>query len=44
VSTAKAKAVNEQQRKANRRLGFVLASLAALFAASFVAKMVWLGG
>jgi hypothetical protein len=35
---------SEQQRKSNRRLGLILASLAAVFAAGFVAKMMLLGG
>ena len=35
---------SEQQRKANLRLALILASLAAVFAAGFVAKMIWLGG
>ncbi len=33
----------ETQRKANVRLGLILASLALLFAAGFVVKMLWLG-
>jgi len=36
--------MNEQQRKANRRLGLLLAALALMFAAGFVAKIVWIGG
>ena len=32
-----------QQRKANIRLALILASAAALFAAGFVAKIIWLG-
>jgi hypothetical protein len=35
---------SEQQRKSNRRLGLILASLAAVFAMGFVAKMMLLGG
>ena len=31
---------NEEQRKANRRLGLILASVAIAFALGFVAKMV----
>ena len=31
------------QRKANLRLGLILASLALLFVAGFVVKMLWLG-
>jgi hypothetical protein len=34
----------EQQRKANLRLGLILASVALVFALGFVAKMLWLGG
>ena len=34
----------EQQRKANRRLGLGLAALALLFAAAFIAKIVWING
>jgi hypothetical protein len=30
----------EEQRKANRKLGLILASIAAAFAFGFVAKMV----
>jgi hypothetical protein len=33
----------EQQRKANRRLGLILASVALVFLLGFVAKMLWLG-
>lgn len=36
-------ALNEQQRKANRRLALILASVAALFALGFVAKIMLLG-
>ncbi len=36
-------AATEQQRKANRRLGFMLAALALAFAAGFVAKIVFFG-
>ena len=35
---------SEQQRKANLRLALILASVAAMFAAGFVIKMIWLGG
>jgi hypothetical protein len=35
---------NEQQRKANLRLGLILASVAAAFAVGFVAKLVLFGG
>ena len=31
------------QRKSNLRLALVLASIAAVFLAGFVAKMLWLG-
>ena len=34
--------LTEQQRKANRRLALILASVALMFAIGFVAKMVWL--
>ena len=34
----------EEQKKANRRLGLILASVALAFAIGFVAKMVLLGG
>jgi hypothetical protein len=37
-------APSEQQRKANRRLGLILATVALAFAFGFVAKMVLLGG
>jgi hypothetical protein len=33
----------EQQRRANRRLGWMLAALAAAFAAGFVGKIVLIG-
>ena len=32
-----------EQRKANRRLGLILASVAVFFAAGFMAKMIFLG-
>jgi hypothetical protein len=35
---------SEQQRKANRRLAFILVTVAAAFALGFVVKMVALGG
>ena len=34
----------EQQRKANLRLGLILASVALVFALGFVAKLVWFSG
>jgi hypothetical protein len=36
-------ATTEQQRKANRRLGWMLAALALAFAAGFVAKIAMFG-
>jgi hypothetical protein len=36
--------LTEQQRRANRRLGLILATVALAFALGFVAKMVALGG
>ncbi len=36
-------ALNEQQRKANVRLGLILASVAVMFAIGFVTKIVLLG-
>jgi hypothetical protein len=33
----------EQQRKANVRLGLILASVAVVFAVGFVVKIIWLG-
>ncbi|WP_425261623.1 cytochrome oxidase small assembly protein [Rubrivivax sp. RP6-9] len=33
----------EQQRKANVRLALILASMAAVFALGFVAKIWWMG-
>ncbi len=33
-------ALSDEQRRANRRLGLILASVAAAFALGFVAKMV----
>ncbi|WP_213086244.1 cytochrome oxidase small assembly protein [Roseateles sp. DAIF2] len=35
---------NPQQRKSNRRLGLILASVAAMFAIGFMAKIALLGG
>ena len=37
-------ALNQQQRKANRRLGLILASVALVFALGFMAKMAYFGG
>ena len=37
-------AANERQRKANRRLGWMLATLALAFAGGFVLKIVLIGG
>jgi hypothetical protein len=34
-------ALNEQQRKANIRLGLILASVAVMFAIGFVTKIVF---
>jgi hypothetical protein len=34
---------SEQQRKANRRLGWMLAALAFAFGAGFVVKIVYFG-
>ncbi len=33
----------QQQRKANVRLGLILASVALVFALGFVVKMTWFG-
>lgn len=35
--------MSPEQRKANLRLALVLASVAAVFAVGFVAKIAWLG-
>ena len=35
--------LSPDQRKANRRLGFILATVAVVFFVGFVAKMMWLG-
>ena len=35
--------LTDAQRKANRRLGLILALVALTFAAIFVVKIVWLG-
>ena len=32
-----------EQRKANTRLGWILASMALVFAVGFVVKIIWLG-
>jgi hypothetical protein len=34
--------MNDTQRRANRRLGLILASVAVAFALGFMAKMAWL--
>jgi hypothetical protein len=34
--------ITPEQRKANLRLGLILASVAAVFALGFIAKMAWL--
>ena len=36
--------MDDRQRKANLRLGLILASVAAVFLIGFVAKLVWFGG
>jgi len=33
----------EQQRKANARLGWILATVALAFGVGFVVKIIWLG-
>ena len=33
----------EQQRKANAKLAWILASVAVIFGVGFVVKMMWLG-
>ena len=35
--------VTPQQRQANRRLGWILLTVALVFALGFVLKIVWLG-
>jgi hypothetical protein len=35
---------SDEQRRANRRLGLILVTVAAAFAIGFVAKMVLFGG
>jgi hypothetical protein len=37
-------ALSEQQRRANRRLGLILASVALAFALGFIVKMTLFGG
>ncbi len=37
-------ALSELQRRANRRLGLILASVAAAFALGFMAKLALFGG
>jgi hypothetical protein len=37
-------ALSDEQRKSNRRLGLILASVAVAFALGFMAKMVLFGG
>ena len=36
--------LTEQQRKANRKLGLILASVALAFGVGFMVKMIWFGG
>jgi hypothetical protein len=36
-------AQTEEQRKANRRLGLILASVAVVFALGFIAKIAFMG-
>jgi hypothetical protein len=36
--------MTDEQRKANRRLGLILASVALVFALGFVAKLTLFGG
>ena len=36
-------AQSQEQRKANRRLGLILASVALVFLVGFVAKIAWFG-
>ena len=36
-------AITDHQKKANRRLGLILATVAAVFAAGFMAKIILLG-
>ncbi|HYE70006.1 MAG TPA: cytochrome oxidase small assembly protein [Aquabacterium sp.] len=36
-------AQTEEQRKANRRLGLILASVALVFALGFIAKILFMG-
>jgi hypothetical protein len=36
--------LTDEQRKANRRLGLILASIALAFAFGFIAKMTLFGG
>jgi hypothetical protein len=35
--------LSDEQRRANRRLGWILASVALVFALGFMAKMVFMG-
>ena len=35
--------LSDEQRRANRKLGWILASVALVFALGFVAKMVFMG-
>jgi hypothetical protein len=37
-------AATPEQRRANIRLGLILASMALVFALGFVVKIVWIGG
>ncbi|MFM8768658.1 MAG: cytochrome oxidase small assembly protein [Rubrivivax sp.] len=36
-------AQTEEQRKSNVRLGWILASVALVFAVGFVVKIIWMG-
>ena len=43
TDTHKTMALSEKQRKANRRLGLILASMAVIFLIGFVTKIVVFG-
>lgn len=44
MRTDRIRGLSEEQRRANRRTGLILASVAAVFFVGFMARMVILGG
>ena len=44
MRTDRTRTMSDEQRRANRRTGLILASIAVLFFVGFMARMVILGG